>query len=86
METDRFQGLCLASEDGAGAKYIYMYDQFPPQIRELIRNSTANICMACLHSISIELRAKDRFLSQEGALRMALYKMEAQVRENKNGV
>lgn len=48
MATDRFQGLCLVKEDGAGIAYIRYYDMMPPAIRERVRNSPINLCAACI--------------------------------------
>ena len=51
--SDRFQGLCLENEPGAGRKYLYIYDMLPPYARELVRNSSFNLCLACLEGLAV---------------------------------
>jgi len=50
--TDKFQGTCLVNEDGAGAKYMYDFDQFPKNIRKRISESPFNLCCACVEMYS----------------------------------
>lgn len=42
------QELCYQNEPGAGAKYMPLFDMLPPDIRKEVRNSSINICTACL--------------------------------------
>lgn len=44
--SDRFQGLCLV--EMAGSETIETFDGLPPYARELIRNSSINLCAACV--------------------------------------
>jgi len=49
MSGDVEQALCLTLERGAGAKYINYYDYFSPPVREILRSSRVNICVACFY-------------------------------------
>jgi hypothetical protein len=41
------QFRCEVGEDGAGAKYMYLYDSMPTHIRTVLAEANVNICMAC---------------------------------------
>lgn len=45
----RPQESCLEGEPGAGAKYMNEFDQLPTSIRDRIRESPYNLCVACLY-------------------------------------
>lgn len=47
---DKFQGLCLEQEEGAGRRYMYLYDEFPPEVRKRLQQSPYNLCAACLNA------------------------------------
>jgi hypothetical protein len=52
--SDRFQGLCLMAYKGS--ETIWVYDNLPPAARELVRNSSFNICAACLMNLDGQRR------------------------------
>jgi hypothetical protein len=42
----RFQGLCFVSTEGW--EHMDLFDQFPPEIRQRLRDSPFNLCAACV--------------------------------------
>lgn len=42
------QELCLENEPGAGAAYMNVFDNLPATVRQRLRESSINICVACL--------------------------------------
>jgi len=77
---DKFQGLCL--EDRQGKDFIGKYDIMPPRIRELVRNSSFNICAACLQKEANQrARKRNLFNVTEIDYKIALKKMEDMIRK-----
>jgi hypothetical protein len=71
MARQRFQGLCLVSDEG----WKFMcdnFDDFPPKIRQRLRNSPFNLCAACVYN--------DGLSDSEESLLHAIETMEATVR------
>jgi hypothetical protein len=48
--SERFQGLCLIAMEGS--KTIIKYDYQSPQVRAMIRNSSFNLCAACVQDMA----------------------------------
>lgn len=46
MNTDRFQGICLASTEGH--QTMAYFDDLPKNVRAEVRNSPFNLCPICL--------------------------------------
>lgn len=42
------QEVCLVSEPGAGAHYMYKYDKLPVSVRQRLKECNTNICTYCL--------------------------------------
>jgi len=49
--SDKFQGLCLQSSQGS--MFMSYYDVMPPATRELVRNSSFNLCAACVRDRAV---------------------------------
>ena len=49
--SDKFQGLCLVSYQGSD--FMLVYDAMPPSVRELVRNSSFNLCAACVRDMAM---------------------------------
>lgn len=49
--TDKFQGKCLINSEGW--QYMrWVFDRFPPRVRERLRDSPFNICAACVGDVA----------------------------------
>ena len=66
--SDRFQGLCLI--EMAGSETIEAFDRLPPYARELVRNSSFNLCAACVAEQAMPLND----------YKFAIQRMEAMIR------
>lgn len=44
---DKFQGLCLVNEPGAGATYMSYFDSFSEGAKRALHESRFNLCAAC---------------------------------------
>ena len=67
--SDKFQGLCLQAMNGC--QTISSFDGLPSEIREIVRNSSFNLCPACL---------LDMAGGQKGDIRSAIGQMEHLIR------
>lgn len=47
-ERQKRQVGCLVAEEGAGARYIYLYDRLPKAVQRLVRENEFNLCLECL--------------------------------------
>ena len=56
--SDRFQGLCLIN--AKGSEFMSYYDTMPAETRKLVRNSSFNLCAACIVN-----RAVDKAIKQQ---------------------
>jgi hypothetical protein len=74
----RFQGLCLWSDEGRA--HMDCFDEMPEQAREAVRNSPFNICAACLLDKTRELDGDDDNLLYI----QALHNMEELIREQES--
>ena len=82
LATDLFQGACLVQKDGAGAKYMPYYDYMPSEIRELARNSSYNLCPACILQRANEMKHsyRDAGITDSIYYRKAIMEMETEIR------
>jgi hypothetical protein len=46
LMSQRFQGLCLVNTEGWA--HMDVFDDFPPPIRQRLRDSPFNLCAACI--------------------------------------
>lgn len=53
MRADK-QVTCFVQVEGAGIKYMQMYDQFPAHARQALRDAPFNLCAACAACAAIE--------------------------------
>lgn len=52
-DRDRFQGLCLQSEDGW--EFMSTFDEMPWEVRNELRNSPFNLCPACVFDVAYKI-------------------------------
>lgn len=67
------QELCLESEDGAGARYMYAYDDLPPEVRIRLQHSPINICIACLRDAATNMEYYDPSFNRREEIRPITY-------------
>jgi hypothetical protein len=73
----RFQGLCLESDEG----WVYMrdgYDRFSPAVRKRLRESPFNLCSACVYQQSSRFFAHEH--NRDRRYFAAIEMMEEQIR------
>ena len=78
--SDKYQGLCLV--DYRGSETIAQYDKMSPEARQLVRNSSFNICPACIMDIARELafRRTNDLIPDLWDYQCAIHRMETQIR------
>jgi hypothetical protein len=79
------QTKCLINS--AGHEWMENYfDTLPARVRQRLRSSPFNLCPACLQlEVLPKVRDKQRGLSPEQALFVAVQVMESEVRKEKKG-
>jgi hypothetical protein len=68
MARERFQGLCLIKDEGW--KYMDLFDDLSPDIRQRLRDSPFNLCAACIVSEGSDDRLLPAIEMMEAAVRM----------------
>jgi len=77
--SDKFQGLCL--ESGQGSRFMPAFDAMPSATRELVRNSSFNLCAACVHDRAV-IQAERQMLNYplQQHYQLAVKEMETMIR------
>lgn len=69
MNTDKFQGLCLQSNEGW--QHMNMFDRMPPSLRRRLAYSPFNLCPACVRDVALgsAIDQEDAIARLENAIR-----------------
>ncbi len=76
--SDKFQGLCL--ESSQGSMFMSYYDVMPPATRELVRNSSFNLCAACVQHMAYKYKQANQPALLPQHYELAVKEMETMIR------